>query len=79
MMTAIRADYFGRRAFGTILGFSSLVVTAGSIVGPLLSGLLADRTGDYRLGFTILAALTVMGTFFVALARRPTRRQAAST
>ena len=38
MMQAIRADYFGRRAFGSIMGASSLLVMLGTITGPLVAG-----------------------------------------
>jgi sugar phosphate permease len=71
MMQAIRADYFGRTAFGSILGVSSLLVMAGTISGPLVAGILADRTGSYRLGFTILAILSGIGSVFFLLAKRP--------
>ncbi len=72
MMQAIRADYFGRTSFGTIMGFSSLVVMLGTLTGPLVAGYLADRTGSYQLGFTILAILSGMGSLFFLLTRRPT-------
>ena len=55
LMQAIRADYFGTSHFGKIMGVSSLVVTVGNTTGPLVAGVLADRTGDYRAGFTVLA------------------------
>jgi len=74
MMQAIRADYFGRRAFGSIMGVSSMLVMAGTISGPLVAGILADRTGDFRLGFTILAILSGIGSVFFLLARRPAAR-----
>ncbi len=73
MMQAIRADFFGRRAFGSIMGASSLLVMLGTISGPLLAGVLADRTGDFRLGFTILAIVSGIGSIFFVLARRPSR------
>lgn len=72
MMGAIRADYFGRTAYGSILGTSSLIVMFGSIAGPLVAGILADRTGSYESGFTILAILSAMGSVFFLAARRPT-------
>ena len=71
MMQAIRADYFGRRAFGTIMGASSIIVTGGTISGPLVAGYLADQTGNFRLGFTILAVVSGIGSIFFVLARRP--------
>ncbi|MBI4233623.1 MAG: MFS transporter [Chloroflexi bacterium] len=73
LMSAIRADYFGRSSLGTIMGFSSLVVMFGSVAGPLLAGFLADKTGDYRLGFSILAGLGALATLFFLLARKPAR------
>jgi sugar phosphate permease len=71
LMAAIRADYFGSAAFGTISGASSMVAMLGMMGGPLVAGILADRTGSYRLGFTVLAVLAFLGSFFFLLARRP--------
>ena len=76
LMAAIRADYFGSAAFGAISGASSMVAMLGMMGGPLVAGLLADRTGSYRLGFTVLAALAFLGCFAFLLARRPTARVA---
>ncbi|MSQ35881.1 MAG: MFS transporter [Dehalococcoidia bacterium] len=71
LMQAIRADYFGTTNFGKIMGVSLLIVTVGSTIGPLLAGLLADRTGDYRAGFTVLAIGALLGSGFFIGARRP--------
>jgi MFS family permease len=71
LMQAIRADYFGRTSFGTIMGFSNVIVTLGTIAGPLVAGVLADRLGDYRAGFTILALLAGSGSGFWLLATKP--------
>lgn len=70
-MQAIRADYFGRAAIGMILGLSYMIIVVGQIGGPMIAGVLADVTGDYRLGFTILALLAGMGSLFFLFARRP--------
>jgi sugar phosphate permease len=77
-MQAIRADYFGRKAIGMILGFSSLIIVLGQIGGPLIAGILADITGNYRAGFTILAVLAGLGSLFFLLARSPARPRRAS-
>jgi MFS family permease len=71
LMSAIRADYFGSAAFGTITGISSMVVMFGMVGGPLIAGVLADRTGSYEMGFRILAGLAALGSIFFVLARRP--------
>jgi MFS family permease len=69
-MQAIRADYFGRRAIGMILGLSVFVIAVGQIGGPMIAGVLADLTGDYRSGFTLIAALA-MGGFWAFMVVRP--------
>jgi MFS family permease len=72
-MQAIRADYFGRSAIGMNLGFSTMIVVIGQIGGPMIAGILADMTGNYRAGFTTLALLAGVGSAFFLLAKRPVR------
>ena len=71
LMNAIRADYFGATAFGSIMGWSTMVVMIGSISGPIVAGALADATGNYRLGFTLLAFGAIAGTGFWVAATPP--------
>jgi MFS family permease len=71
LMGAIRADYFGAASFGRITGVSSMIVMFGMMGGPLVAGILADRTGSYVLGFSILAGMAAAGSIFFVLARRP--------
>ena len=70
-MTAMRADYFGASSFGTIMGFSSLIVMLGMSFGPVIAGLLADATGNYQLGFAILAAGSMLCAFCFLAATPP--------
>jgi sugar phosphate permease len=72
-MQAIRADYFGRSAIGMILGLSFLVLMIGQIGGPMIAGVAADVTGDYRAGFTTLALLAGLGSIFFLAAKKPPR------
>ncbi|HWO73053.1 MAG TPA: MFS transporter [Dehalococcoidia bacterium] len=71
LMQAIRADYFGRRSFGVIMGMSSTIIMVGQIAGPLVAGLLADSTGSYAAGFTLMAVLAGLGSGFFIFAKRP--------
>jgi MFS family permease len=71
LMQAMRADYFGRKSFATIMGFSSLIVMLGMTTGPLFAGIMADRLGNYRFGFTILALMAGAGSIFFVMARKP--------
>ena len=70
-MQAIRADYFGRTSIGMIMGLSGIIIALGQIGGPLVAGALADYTGNYRLGFTLLAVLAGLGSLLFVMARRP--------
>lgn len=70
-MQAIRADYFGRNAIGMIMGLSGIIIALGQVAGPLVAGSMADATGDYRLGFTVLAVTAGLGSLLFVMARRP--------
>ena len=70
-MQAIRADYFGRNAIGIILGLSAVVTALGQIGGPIVAGMLADLTGNYRWGFSVLALAAAGGSVLFLLARPP--------
>jgi MFS family permease len=72
LMQAMRADYFGRRAIGMILGLSATIVAVGQVCGPMIAGLMADLTGDYRAGFTGIALLALAGSWAFLQAHRPT-------
>jgi MFS family permease len=72
-MQAIRAEYFGVSAIGMILGLSFSIIVVGQIGGPLIAGGLADLTGNYRAGFTLLALLAGVGSLFFLLAKKPAR------
>jgi MFS family permease len=71
LMGAIRADFFGRTSIGLIMGLSSVIVLVGNVSGPMIAGALADATGDYRLGFSVVALLSGLGSVFFILARAP--------
>lgn len=70
-MQAIRADYFGRRAIGMILGLSLMVIVIGQVGGPMIAGVMADLSGNYRSGFTTLALLAGLGSVFFLFATKP--------
>ena len=70
-MQALRADYFGRRSIGMILGLSAMIIVVGQIGGPIVAGIFADLTGNYRAGFTTLALLAGVGSLFFLMAKPP--------
>jgi MFS family permease len=70
-MQAIRADYFGRKSIGMILGLSAMLTAVGQVSGPLLAGVMGDATGNYKLGFTVLAMIAATGSVVFWMARKP--------
>jgi hypothetical protein len=60
------------------MGFSSLIVTLGNTTGPIVAGVLADRTGNYEAGFTVLAIGALLGSGFFMFAKKPPPPQRAS-
>jgi MFS family permease len=54
------------------MGFSSMIVMWGMMSGPIIAGLLADHFGNYRIGFTVLALMSGLGSIFFILATKPT-------
>jgi sugar phosphate permease len=68
---ALRADYFGTASFGTIMGFSSLIMMAGMTAGPLVAGALYDQTGSYTSSFWVLSASAAFGAVCFLFATKP--------
>ena len=71
---AIRAEYFGRKSLGLILGVATTPVTIASVSAPIFAGWLADLRGDYQLAFTVVAIFTAFGSLFFAFAGKPIRK-----
>jgi MFS family permease len=74
LMVALRADYFGPSSFGTIMGFSSLIVMFGMSGGPLVAGYMADVSGNYESGLALLAGCALAGSLLFLAATAPVKR-----
>ncbi|MSQ33149.1 MAG: MFS transporter [Dehalococcoidia bacterium] len=68
---AFYGDYFGTRAFATIQGLSGALSVAVGVAGPVMAGLIFDRTGSYAPAFFIMAAATVFALPLLIAARKP--------
>jgi len=79
LMVALRADYFGPKSFGTIMGISSLIVMLGMTTGPIFCGVMFDLYGNYQAAFTTMAFVSLSGSVCFYLARPPRNQIAAST
>ena len=71
LMSAMRADYFGRSHFGKIYGVSLVLISAGSMLGPIFAGAMADLLGNYQIGFIILAGISGAGSVLFLITRPP--------
>lgn len=78
VLLALRADYFGPRDFGKIMGLSQLVMTSGMMSGPVFAGLMRDFTGGFEAGFTIVAVIALFGALLIVFSPRPTPPLAAA-
>ena len=74
VILAMRAEYFGPHSYGTIMGFSSMIVMLGMIVGPIFAGAIYDGTGSYEIGFTLLALIAGAGSLLMLFAGSPPPR-----
>lgn len=71
LMFAVRADYFGRRAFGTISGMMDFVQMFGLVLGPLVAGLVFDIVGSYRPAFVTFAVSATLAASIMVFLRPP--------
>ncbi|MEE8471994.1 MAG: MFS transporter [Dehalococcoidia bacterium] len=72
LRNAIVVEHFGRKATGTIQGFSFGISTMISFLSPVFVGRMFDLTGDYRTAYLILAAfLMVTGPLILLVQRQP--------
>jgi MFS family permease len=65
---AFLRDYFGRQAFGRLLGLVLGGAAVGNMIGPTLTGLIFDRMGSYDFAWYllgILSLLSVLLMFFI--------------
>jgi OFA family oxalate/formate antiporter-like MFS transporter len=69
--SAIRGEYFGRKAFGKVLGFSMVPMFLMMMLGPLFAGWMYDTSGSYDTAFIILAGIGFVGSGGFLLARKP--------
>jgi MFS family permease len=79
LMMAIRADFYGMRNFGTIMGYSTMIIMIGPLIGPWFGGAMNDQFGTYKEAFAIIGIATGVSSAFFLLARKPPLpRQAAA-
>ena len=71
LMSPIHARYFGRKAFGSIGGFSRMFMTPMGVAAPIYFGWVYDTTGNYINAFIVVAILLTVAAVLAALILPP--------
>ena len=71
LMASIRADYFGTKRIGTILGFGTFLSSIGTTVGPVFGGFMYDVYGSYQVAFLTVAIISAVGAASFLFATKP--------
>jgi MFS family permease len=70
--TALRADYFGRKAYATITGIITMFTAVTNIAYPIFAGWIYDTSGSYLFAFSTITALQAFAVVFMYLGKKPT-------
>jgi MFS family permease len=71
LLTAIRGEYFGRKAFATIMGLSQMPNNIAMMFAPLFAAYMFDTQGTYTVPFFIFSILNFLGAILVLWVRKP--------
>ena len=71
LLTAIRGEYFGRKAFATIMGLSQVPNNILMIFAPLFAGFMYDLQESYFVPFFTFAVLAFMGAALMLTVKKP--------
>jgi MFS family permease len=62
LIQVLAADLFGMLALGKILGAINILDTFGGAMGPVVTGIMVDRTGAYLQPFIVITVLLLIAT-----------------
>jgi MFS family permease len=65
----VAVDCHGLRNFGTIFGLQTFFSIFGAAVGPIVVGIMRDRSGSYQSGFILLIIVTLISSVCIYMAR----------
>ena len=69
--SAMRARYFGPKAFASIYGYMNVLAQVGSFGDPFFTGWVFDVTGSYMSAFLIFAAMLVLAAIIMSFVKSP--------
>ena len=71
LILAILADFFGRKNYGTIFGFHQFFRAFLQMTLPIVTGLVFDVTGSYRIAFLSFIILLAIGIVLMLIIKPP--------
>ena len=71
LMTAIRGDYFGRKAFASIMGWSMLPNGILMAIAPVWTAWMFDTYGSYTVPFLSYAVINIAGALIMLVVKKP--------
>ena len=71
LTTAIRGDYFGSKAFGTITGISTMAMYGLMMAAPMFAAIMFDARGSYTFPFLVLGLLGSTSVVCFLFATKP--------
>jgi len=74
LIHAMRGEYFGRKHFATITGFSSMGVGISMMTTPILVGRYYDVYKSYDNAFIIVSILCFVSSILILFARNPNKK-----
>ena len=69
----VKADMFGLKQFGRIVGLMHVAVIVPVFLGPIMAGVIFDSTGTYNMMFVITIGLLIVSIASFMMARVPKR------
>ena len=67
LIQVLAADLFGMLALGKILGGINILDTFGGAMGPVVTGIMVDKTGGYLQPFIVITVLLLIATLAASL------------
>jgi MFS family permease len=71
IFSALTADIFSGKGFGSILGYSTVAVGVGGALGSFFGGVFYDWTGSYTISFTLSTLLLALSDICIWLVAMP--------
>jgi cyanate permease len=71
LLIIIISRYFGRKAFGAILGSCVMFLVPAALFSPIIAGWIFDKTGSYNIAFQLFAATALCAAILLCFMRTP--------